>query len=249
MTKNTTDPPEVLPLGLSALIVRFGLTAREELTTAVRAFVADLHADPIVGVTHVAGSLATVLVEFDGGSDRRSMIAAALTERLASRSWLAAARPQPLRRWHVPIAFGGAFGPSLRQAATQADLSEAAAVRDICAHEVEVLTLGFAPGQGYLGFLPAHWDIPRMAALNPSVPAGALILAIRQVIIFTNENPTGWHHIGQSGFLPFDLNRPDPILLRAGDVLRFSPVSDSEMTDILADNPDGLGRARLEQLS
>ena len=87
-----------------------------------------------------------------------------------------------------------------------------------------------------------------MSAINPSVPAGALILAIRQVIIFTNENPTGWHHIGQSGFLPFTLDRAEPILLRAGDVLRFEAVASSEMTTILADNVDGLGRAKLEVL-
>ncbi|QTN35157.1 5-oxoprolinase subunit B family protein [Cognatishimia activa] len=248
MSTSTPEQPVILPLGLTSLIVRFGLTARPELTVAVRAFVADLTSDPIAGVAQVAGSLTTVMVEVDGGSAARARVQEALQKRLDARDWSKAARPDPLRRWTIPIAFGDACGPDLTKAAGAAGLSDTDAVAELCAQEVEVLTLGFAPGQAYLGFLPERWDIPRMSAINPSVPAGALILAIRQVIIFTNENPTGWHHIGQSGFLPFALDRAEPILLRAGDVLRFEAVASSEMASIVADNADGLGRAKLEVL-
>jgi KipI family sensor histidine kinase inhibitor len=248
MSSHVSEKPVILPLGMTAVIVRFGLKARPELTVAVRAFVAELEANPIKGVTQVAGSLATVMVEFSGGSETRARVTDALKARLASKNWLSVPRPDPLRRWTVPIAFGGAYGHDLTKAAQAAGMSPDVAISDICRQEVEVLTLGFAPGQAYLGFLEEQWNIPRMAAINPSVPAGALILAIRQVIIFTNENPTGWHHIGQSGFLPFALDRADPILLRAGDVLRFEPVAATDMEGILADNPDGLGQAKLEVL-
>ena len=248
MSTSTPEKPVILPLGLTSLIVRFGLTARPELTVAVRAFVADLTSDPIAGVAQVAGSLTTVMVEVDGDSAARARVQEALQERLDACDWSKVTRPDPLRRWTIPISFGDAYGPDLTKAARAAGLSDTDAVAELCAQEVEVLTLGFAPGQAYLGFLPERWDIPRMSAINPSVPAGALILAIRQVIIFTNENPTGWHHIGQSGFLPFTLDRAEPILLRAGDVLRFEAVASSEMTTILADNVDGLGRAKLEVL-
>lgn len=248
MSSHASDTPAILPLGLTALIVRFGLKARPELTVTVRAFVADLEGDPIDEVTQIAGSLTTVMVEFAGDSDVRARVQAALQARLARRDWSAAARPDPLRRWTIPVAFGDAFGPDLSKAAQAAGMTETNAVEDLCATEVEVLTLGFAPGQAYLGFLEPQWNIPRMAEINPSVPAGALILAIRQLIVFTNENPTGWHHIGQTGFLPFVLDRTDPILLRGGDVLRFAPVSASEMSDRLANNSDGLGGAKLEVL-
>ena len=248
MSTSTPEQPVILPLGLTSLIVRFGLTARPELTVAVRAFVADLTSDPIAGVAQVAGSLTTVMVEVDGDSAARARVQEALQKRLDARDWSKVKRPDPLRRWTIPIAFGDAYGPDLTKAARAAGLYDTDAVAELCAQEVEVLTLGFAPGQAYLGFLPERWDIPRMSAINPSVPAGALILAIRQVIIFTNENPTGWHHIGQSGFLPFALDRAEPILLRAGDVLRFESVASSEMTTILAENADGLGRAKLEVL-
>lgn len=248
MSTSTPEQPVILPLGLTSLIVRFGLTARPELTVAVRAFVADLTSDPIAGAAQVAGSLTTVMVEVDGDSAAHARVQEALQKRLDARDWSKVARPDPLRRWTIPIAFGDAYGPDLTKASGAAGLSDTDAVAELCAQEVEVLTLGFAPGQAYLGFLPERWDIPRMSAINPSVPAGALILAIRQVIIFTNENPTGWHHIGQSGFLPFALDRAEPILLRAGDVLRFEAVASSEMATILDDNADGLGRAKLEVL-
>ncbi|NQY60565.1 allophanate hydrolase subunit 1 [Cognatishimia sp.] len=248
MSTHAPDSPVILPLGLTALIVRFGLKAGPDLTAAVKAFVADLERDPIAGVTEIACSLTTVMVSFDGGSSVRDKTTKALQERLSRRHWTSVASPDPMRRWTIPVAFGEAFGPDLTKAARAACLSEKDAITDLCSQDVDVLTLGFAPGQAYLGFLKDHWNIPRMEAINPSVPAGALILAIRQLIVFTNENPTGWHHVGQSGFLPFSLERAEPILLRAGDALRFTPVPPAEMTSILADNPDGLGQAKLEVL-
>ena len=248
MTSPATTVPEILPLGLNALIVRFGLKAGPALTNAVQAFVADLKAEQITGVTQVAGSLTTVMVEFDASMARRADIVRKLEVRVQAKDWLAVARPDPLRRWTIPVSFGGDDGPNLPELAATAGLSVEDAIKDLCAQEVEVLTIGFTPGQAYLGFLGDRWNIPRRDTVNPSVPAGALILAIRQVIIFTNENPTGWHHIGQTGFLPFALDRSEPILLRAGDVLAFEPVAASEMQSILADNPDGTGRAKLEVL-
>ena len=248
MSTHVPDSPVILPLGLTAMIVRFGLKAGPDLTAAVKAFVADLERDPIAGATEVAGSLTTVMVSFEGGSSARDTISKALQERLSRRDWTDVASPDPTRRWTIPVAFGDTFGPDLTKATRAAGLSEQDAITDLCSQDMDVLTLGFAPGQAYLGFLKEHWNIPRMEAINPSVPAGALILAIRQLIVFTNENPTGWHHIGQSGFLPFSLERAEPILLRAGDTLRFTTVPPAEMTSILADNPDGLGQAKLEVL-
>lgn len=244
----SAETPEILPLGLHGLVVRFALVASPEIIHAVRAFAAELETRPIEGVTEIASSLVTVFVGFSSELVSRETLIQALTERLQLRDWTEVARPTPTRRWHIPVSFGGGFGPQLEEAAAQTGFGVEAAVEDLCAADVEVITIGFAPGQAYMGFLDERWDIPRQAELTPAVPAGALILAIRQLIVFTSENATGWHHIGQSGFLPFDLRRETPLVFRAGDAVRFHPVSESEIHAILSDNPDGLGRARCEVL-
>lgn len=247
MTLDTPLEKSVCPLGLYGLVVRFGLKASEQMTVAVRAFIAELEAKPIEGVTQVSGALASVLVEFDDIGQRET-IRALLEGRLHSRDWLQSPKPTPLRRWTIPVAFGGSHGPHLAQSAAEAGMSEIEAIESLCGSEVEVLCFGFAPGQAYAGFLPDAWDLPRLPELAHGVPSGALILAIKQLIIFTNTNSTGWRHIGQTGFLAFDQRRTDPYLLRAGDALAFEQVSSTEMDAILEDNSDGRGQARLEVL-
>ena len=76
--------------------------------------------------------------------------------------------------------------------------------------EVEVLALGFAPGQPYLGELPGHWALPRRQTLNPQVPQGALVTAVRQFVLFANPSPTGWRQVGRTGFACFRPGAADP---------------------------------------
>jgi allophanate hydrolase subunit 1 len=67
---------------------------------------------------------------------------------------------------------------------------------------VRVLAVGFAPGQPYLGPLGEEWNLPRLKALQ-QVPAGALVQAISQFVLFTGPAPTGWRHVGQTAFRCF----------------------------------------------
>jgi allophanate hydrolase subunit 1 len=96
---------------------------------------------------------------------------------------------------------------------------------------VRVLAVGFAPGQPYLGPLGEEWNLPRLKALQ-QVPAGALVQAISQFVLFTGPAPTGWRHVGQTAFRCF---RPDgavPIPLTPGDEVVFTPVSKPEFIRI-----------------
>ncbi|WP_161556073.1 carboxyltransferase domain-containing protein [Mangrovicoccus ximenensis] len=157
------------------------------------------------------------------------------------------AAPAPQRRWHIPVAFGGNHGPQLAEVAELAGTREEEAVRQICAAELRVLAIGFAPGQPYIGLLPERWNFPRMSALNPEVPAGALTIAVRQIVMFTAASPTGWRQVGRAAFRNFLPGREPPVPLRAGDAIRYVPVSADEY-ETLAAAEDGLGGATLEVL-
>ena len=95
--------------------------------------------------------------------------------------------------------------------------------------------------------LPDHWDIPRQSALTESLPRGALITAVRQLIIWAADAPTGWRHIGQTAFRVYLPETPDPFAFQPGDAVQFQAVSDSDFRDIKA-NRDSNGGARCEVL-
>ena len=240
-----TTNPSIEPLGLDGLLVRFSLRVTDQASAAVQAFAGALDAAPIAGVVDVVPALASVLVRFDQDRTTRAAVAGALADITAARDWSQVIQPTPRRIWRIPVALGGTHGPELAEAAALAGLREDEAIAQITAADLRVLAIGFAPGQPYLGLLPATWDMPRKSSLTSRVPAGALVVAVRQVVLFANPSPTGWRQIGYTPFRPFDQNRADPAPLRAGDGLRLVAVSAVEI-DALDRAGDRLGGARCE---
>lgn len=244
LNSGTTDA-EVLPLGLDGLLLRFAAVSSPAVTDQVLGFAETVRAAPIAGVTEVATALTSVLVKFDPDQIGRDALAAALHPLIAAQQ---ITEFKARRRWHIPVAFGGAAGPQLAEAAAMAGVSEAQALKDLTETELRVLAIGFAPGQPYLGQLPPAWAIPRQKQLTPSVPAGALVVALRQLVLFGNVSTTGWRQVGLCAFRPFRIDRPEPFALRQGDAIRLVAASSDEI-QALGANPDALGGARCEVLT
>ena len=216
--------PRLEPLGTDALLVRFADGLDDGANRRAVAFRAALEADSLPGVVETASSLASVLVRFDGDA---APIEAALADRLSGS---AEPRGGPAATaWTVPCAFGGGDGPQLAEVARAVGLSEADAVAALCAGPVRVLALGFAPGMPYLGILPERWDVPRQTGLTPEVPEGALVVAVRQLVLFGTKAPTGWRQVGATRFPCFRIDRDPPVALSPGDTVRFEPVARDEL--------------------
>jgi len=238
--------PMIRHVGLNGMLVTFSDAMSEASNRACLAFCEAAKGQNWQGVHEVSSSLASVYVRFDPHELRHAALQEHLQALLAARNWSQAPLPGNRRFWQVPTVYGGELAPQLAEAAAAAGLSEAEAVERLSATRVRVLTIGFAPGQPYLGPLGEEWDLPRQSALTPNVPAGALVLAIRQFVLFTAAAPTGWRHVGQTGFRGFFPQANDPIALRAGDELQFVPVSKSELRSLCKRDPQFGGATRQE---
>jgi inhibitor of KinA len=241
--------PQIATLGVSGLLVQFGDTLSEPVNRAALALRAQLEKESWDGIEETSTSLSSVFVRFDPLHVTHANLRRQLETLLQDQDWYAAALPTGRRHWHVPCSFGGTDGPQLGEAADLAHQDAVAAVADIAAHPVQVLTIGFAPGQPYMGSLPAAWDIPRQTSLTAKVPEGALVVAIRQLIIFAADAPTGWRHIGQTAFRCFRPEADDPFALRPGDQVSFDPVTAETLGAIRASDTSGNGGATMEMLS
>jgi KipI family sensor histidine kinase inhibitor len=248
-TTEQTPQVEILPHGPDGIALRLGLTPDAATLAAVGLLRQALETKAPQGVTEIAGSLTSVFLRFDPGRTTRAALVD-LARQIADQTDLARATlPPPVRRWTIPVSLGGDHGPQFTDAARAAGLTESAARDVILSTPLRVLTIGFAPGLPYMGLLPPDWDIPRLSQITPNVPRGALVTAVRQLIVFTNPTPTGWLQIGQTAFLGFDPDRSPAMPLRAGDEIRFAPATPSEIEALLADNSGGLGGARQEDLA
>lgn len=236
--------PVFCPLGLDGVLVRFSRVLTPETNATAHAFCDRAKTAAIKGVTELASSLTSVRIVFDPDLTDRQSVTAALRELLDD---LQSADTSARRLWHVPVAFSRTHAPQLAEAAKLAGLTPDQAVAEITGSVVRVLAIGFAPGQPYLGLMPAHWDVPRQSDLTPSVPRGALVTAVRQLIIFAADTPTGWRQIGQSAFSVWRPDSATPFALEPGDAVQFSSVSDDTLRDLQA-NTDTNGGARCEVL-
>lgn len=224
--------PRILPHGVDGLVVRFADRLSDDANRAAIGLRTALADDPPLGMVEAASALASVFVRFDPGATGFDALASDLRHRV--EVGFPDGSSAGGRLWTIPAVFGGAKAPGLEAAALAAGLTPEEAIRDLTSTTVRVLAIGFAPGQPYLGELPPAWDIPRLPDLI-DVPEGALVLAIRQFVLFANPSPTGWGHVAQTAFRPFRPEEAEPFAFQPGDEVRFRAVSEDELDGFGAD--------------
>jgi len=210
--------------GVDAVLISFADHLTEAANRAALAFRAAIEAASLTGVEEVSTTLVSVLVRYNPGAVQRATLLAQLDALLRQQDGSAVNSAQTARLWEVPCVFGTDIAPQLAEAAALAGLTPEDAIISLTARPVRVQTIGFAPGQPYLGLLDPEWNIPRQTTLTPQVPVGAVTVAIRQIVLFSVPSPTGWRHVGQTALRLFDPERAEPFLLSAGDEILFRAV-------------------------
>jgi KipI family sensor histidine kinase inhibitor len=150
----------------------------------------------------------------------------AATERLARLTLDATADPDPgpMTTHRITVRYGGDDGPDLTAVAERLGLTPDRVVELHTSVTYRVAILGFMPGFGYLGDLPAELRLPRRGTPRTRVPAGSVAIAGHQTAVYPAATPGGWHLLGRTQVRPWDLDRDPPALLAPGDLVVFDPV-------------------------
>lgn len=238
MTQSPPAFPMIRTGGVDGLLISFGDKLSEPANRAALAFRAAIDAEGWAGVEETSSTLVSCFVRFDPLHLAHDVVTAKVEALAQSRNWFDAGLPTGRRFWRIPTVYGGDLAPQLAQAAATAGMSEAEAVTSLSTARVRVQALGFSPGQPYLGELPEAWGIPRQSQLTDRVPKGALVVAIRQFVLFGVSAPTGWQHVGQTAINLFQPETDEPILLRPGDEVQFIATDVASLNNMRSD-PNG----------
>ncbi len=231
----------ITPLGDMALQVQVGETIDEPTHRRVQAVWRALTAAPIPGVTEIVPAYTTVTVFYD---PRLAVQAGAPPSNLFD--WLAVkvgermknppkAEKLKRRTVEVPVCYEGDFGPDLALVAKQARITPEEVVKRHGKADYLVHLVGFAPGFPYLGGLPGELETPRHAKPRMAVPPGSVGIGGKQTGIYPLATPGGWNLIGRT---PLKLFRPaedPPVLLRAGDRVKFRAITRDEFAKLEAE--------------
>lgn len=237
--------PRIRTAGVDGMLVSFGDSLSEPANRAALAFRAEIERQGWDGVEESTTSLVSAYLRFDPLHLGHAELKAKLDTLLSDRDWYEAPLPSGRRLWRIPAVFGTDLGPQLDQAAEAAGLTAEQAIKDFTQTRVRVQTIGFAPGQPYLGELPQAWNIPRQSTLTSRIPEGALAVAIRQLVLFSVATPTGWQHIGQTAMRLFQPEAEEPFLLRPGDEVEFTQTDAEALSNMRSDPHGGAERSEL----
>ena len=219
--------PSVVPAGECAILIEFGDRFSPGATRAVAELDAEIRSGPIDGLEETVPGIASLQLRFDPFSVQPETVEEWCRRKLESRDWYSSRTRRKSNSWAIPTVYGGAAGPELAEVADQAGLREDQVVDAHSGELLQVVMLGFAPGTAYLAELPESLDIARRKEITPSVPAGSILVAVRQTVLPGIRMPTAWSVIGRT---PLDTFRPRnriPFLLSPGDSVRFEAIRES----------------------
>jgi inhibitor of KinA len=232
---------EIVPLGDSALIVRvreqFEDAPEETQDEVIRAF-QRLRSAAIPGVIDLAPSYTSVAVFFDpSGVARASGTSSEIFDWLATRIRAAATggprrRRLPSRTVEIPVCYDAEFAPDLEDVARHAQISTEQVIELHSAAEYRVACVGFVPGFPFLAGLPKQIVTPRRSTPRKEITPGSVGIGGAQTGVYPLRSPGGWNLIGRTPLKLFDPAKDPPTLLRAGDRVRFRPITPQEFESL-----------------
>ena len=125
----------------------------------------------------------------------------------------------------VPMTADGEFAPDMANVSKHTGLTKEEIVSIHTSCDYLIYMLGFLPGFAYLGGMDERLVTPRLESPRLEIKKGSVGIGGEQTGIYPVASPGGWQIIGKTPVDVYDRNKENPILYRAGDYIRFVPVS------------------------
>lgn len=230
----------MLAAGERGLVVEMGNLISPSVNARVQRLAKRLSRRTLEGVIEVVPTYRSLLVTFDPLRVSRSHLIETIHQMIPSEMNPEAGETEGVRVVHVPVCYGGEFGPDLDYVGQHNGLSVDQVIAIHSSKPYLVYMLGFTPGFPYLGGMSDQIATPRLEQPRAKIPQGSVGIAGSQTGLYPVESPGGWRLIGRTPLNPFVPGAVNPFLFSAGDYLRFLPISPQEYHQIRQDVEAGL---------
>ena len=227
----------ILTAGDSSILIEFGKEISPEINRKITSTVQMMKEQHIEGVVDVIPAFCSLLINYDP----RVISYGEIKERLKKLVRFEVKTGEERKRiWEIPVCYGGEYGPDIANIAEHAGLTEEEVIRIHSSRDYLIYMLGFLPGFCYLGGLDERIHTPRLANPRIKINAGSVGIGGSQTGIYPLDSPGGWQLMGMTPVKTYDPKREVPILVEAGDYIRFVPVDEDEFKRIkeLADKDE-----------
>lgn len=218
-----------LTSGDKGLVVEFGNEISEAVNKKVRNLYLAIHKSQISGIYEMIPTYRSLLIQYNPIEIEVNKLIEILVEIENSLDSIDLPKPRIIE---IPTIYGGEFGEDLKFVSEHSGMSENEVIKIHSSVDYRIYMLGFSPGFPYLGGMSEKIETPRLKTPRTKIPAGSVGIAGKQTGIYPMESPGGWQLIGRTPLKLYDPKSETPIILQAGDYIRFVPIEKDEYENI-----------------
>lgn len=227
--KTIFDPyPRYLPLGDQTLIVQYEKQVSVEASEKIQARAAQIRKAKVKGVVQVIPTLSSIAIGYAPHLVTFTRLIEEIHTLREPMSPSVSLETNGSKTLHVPIVYGGRFGPDLAEVTRRTGLSEHEVIRLHSERTYLVYMLGMMASFPYCGDLDERLNLQRRLTPRTKSGKGAVGIADRLTLIYPVSSPSGWNIIGQTPMNIFVPRQEPPSLLLAGDRIKFEPIEAEE---------------------
>ncbi len=224
------DKIKFIPAGDRSIVMEFGNSISPEINARIRNMVAAIDEYESLGIEEIIPTYRSILIIYDPLTIDYNSIIEKLKE---IESNLDNIDEGEIRIVELPTIYGGEYGPDIEFVAEHNGLTIDEVIEIHSSTDYLLYMLGFTPGFGYLGGMSEKIETPRLQVPRTKIPAGSTGIAGKQTGIYPIDSPGGWQLIGRTPVKLYNPMAEPPVLLNAGDYIRFIPIEEKEYLEIL----------------
>lgn len=229
-------PLRILASGDTAVTVEFGKTIDQAANRRVLSLDRAVARASLPGVRETVPTYRSLLVHYDPVQ----IDYATISGKLLTLAQQPADAGNTIRRWRIPVVYGGAYGVDLDDVARAHSITTDEVIALHAGSKYTVAMIGFTPGFAYLSGLNPSLETPRRENPRTQTPSGTISIGGAQACVQCLAAPSGWHLLGRTPVRTFHPKRNPVFLMEPGDVVMFHaiPAKEFDALDRAAERGD-----------
>lgn len=215
--------------GDSALSIEFGNEISEEINKKIRAAALLIEDKKVSSIIEVVPTYRSLMIHYNPMVIRHDELIKLLKDIEENINNIDLPLPEIIE---IPVLYGGAYGQDIENVANHNNITVEDVIKIHTSVKYLVYMLGFTPGFPYLGGMSKQIATPRLKVPRTKIPAGSVGIAGEQTGIYPVQSPGGWQIIGRTPIELFNQERENPILLKAGNYIKFKSIDEEEYIKI-----------------
>lgn len=222
--------------GDCAVCVEFGNEISPEINRKIRAFKIAVEKEGIEGIVETVPTYRSLLVVYKPEVIRFKELTEKFEVIMGAMDTIQIPPPTVIE---IPVLYGGEMGPDIENVASHNGKTVEEVIKIHTSEEYLIYMLGFIAGFPYLGGMSKEIATPRLKSPRVKIEGGSVGIAGEQTGVYPVASPGGWQLIGRTPLKLYDSEREKPVLLEAGQYIKFRSVTEDEYKKIEKQVEDG----------